>query len=205
MIQRRNAGLPVLPRLRDDVRGMTLVEFGLVLPVFFLMLFGLFDLGQMMYARAMLAGAVEEAGRAASLEIRDVGAADDRVEQAVQRVAPGARVRPTRVSYYDFADIARPERWNDQNRNGTCDNRESYTDENGNGRWDADIGVTQTGTNAGGAGDVVLYTVSITYDRLFKVPFLPGSTQQTLSATTVKKNQPFADQTRYGSAAGVCA
>ena len=44
----------------------------------------------------------------------------------------------------------------------------------------------------------------MTYDRLFKVPMLGGDDAMTLVASSVKKNQPFADQEGYGSTAGTC-
>jgi hypothetical protein len=119
----------------------------------------------------------------------------------VQKIAPGAKVTTSRVSYYDFADIGRAEAWNDRNGNGTCDHNESYTDENGNGQWDADIGVSGNG----GADDVVMYTVTVQYDRLFKMPLTPGETTRTITATAVRKNQPYANQDGYGHEAGTCA
>jgi hypothetical protein len=65
---------------------------------------------------------------------------------------PGVTVTSTRKAYYDFTDIGRAEKWTDSNNNRVCDNGEPYTDENGDGSWNADIGEAGNGD----AGDVIL-------------------------------------------------
>jgi hypothetical protein len=53
---------------------------------------------------------------------------------------------------------------------------------------------------------VVIYTVDVTYPRLFGMPLVAGGVRdRTISASVVRKNQPFADQKRYGEDAGSCA
>lgn len=187
--------------IRSNRDGATIMEFGLIAPVFMMLLLGLFDLGQMGYTKAVLTGAANEAARLSSLETGDTAAADAKVTSIVRDVAPSATVVASRVSYYDFNDVGRAETWNDQDNNGTCNNGETYSDENGNEQWDADVGISGNG----GASDVVLYNVVVSYDPLFPNPFLAGgSSKRTLSASAVKKNQPFADQDAPGSAAGSC-
>lgn len=188
-------------RLFEESFGASAVEFALVAPLFITMLIGLFDVGQMVYAKSVLSGAVQKAARDSSLETSDTTRADTVVRDIVGHILPSSAIITTRVSYYDFADIGRKERWNDSNNNGTCDNGESYVDENRNGSWNSDIGVSGNG----GAGDVVLYTVTANYPPIFKIPFAPYNwNQRVLRATAVKKNQPFADQTRYGASSGTC-
>ena len=184
-----------------DESGTTVMEFGLMITVFMTLILGLFDLGQLAYAQAILNGAAQEAARESSLETGDTDSADATVTDLVRTVAPDAVVDSSRVSYFDFNDIARPESWNDADNDGDCNDGEAYTDENGNGQWDADIGVSGNG----GAGDVVIYTVNVSFDRLFPNPFYGGGTnKRTLTASAVKKNQPYANQIGYGSAAGSC-
>lgn len=204
-----------LHRLLRSQRGIAATEFGLIAPVFFLFVFGMFHLGHMVYAKAVFEGAVERAARESSLETADTTAADAMVKALIKPLLPGVTLQTTRTSYYDFADIARPEKWTDNKGkdkfgnwinypgrdNGVCDQGEAYIDENGSGQWESDIGV---GGN-GGAGDVILYTVKATYTPLFRVPFLPAQwTDKQLVATAVKKNQPFAAQVKYSSTAGTC-
>lgn len=191
----RNARVP-------DQAGVAALEFGLIAPVFCVLLLGLFDLGQTVYAKSVLEGAVQRAGRSSSLEAADTSVADAQVSAQVLPVVPNATIKSERKSYFDFADIGRAEAWNDADGNGACGNGETFTDENHSGRWDADIGVSGNG----GAGDVVIYTVTLSYRPLFRIPFLPKQWgERKLSASTVRKNQPFSDQTSYGSEAGVCA
>lgn len=193
--------LTLLRRCRDDRDGVTAVEFAMAGPVLIVLLLGIFDIGHMTYLNAALHGAVQRVARNSALEAADTKTQDDYVTKAVQQVSPGADVVASRKSYYDFNNIDRPEPWNDANNNGTCDNSESYTDENKNGQWDADVGKSGNG----GANDVVVYTVAVTYTPLFPIPGLTDSkNQRTLSASAVKKNQPFALQNAVGSAAGVC-
>ena len=159
------------------------------------------DLGHMAYATAVLNGAVQDAGRSSALETADTDEADKFVSDSIKAVIPGAQLSSSRVSYFDFDDIGRGEGLNDINSNSQCDPGETYTDENRNGEWDADIGV---GGN-GGANDVVIYTVTVDYTPIFRIPFLPDSwSERELEATTVKKNQPFSNQNDYGSTSRSC-
>lgn len=190
-----------LRALQQDEQGTTVMEFGLMATVFVTLLLGLFDLGQLAYTQSVLNGAVQTAARSSSLESGNTSTADVEVQDIVRLTAPDAVVTTSRVSYFDFDDIERAESWNDSDSSGICDNGESYSDENGNGQWDEDIG----SDGNGGASDVVVYTVSVSYDPLFPNPFIPGgSDKRTLTSSTVKKNQPFADQTSYGATAGTC-
>lgn len=188
--------------LLKDQSGSAVMEFGLVVTVFITMMLGMMDIGQAAYTQAVLNGAAQEVARAAALETRDVALADAKLEKIVQRVAPGAKLTPKRVSYYDFGDINRSESFRDTNGDGVCNNDENYDDENGNGQWDEDIGVEGNGN----ASDVVVYTVSAEYKPLFAIPFYDDAdSKRTLSATFVKKNQPFERQESYGNTVAVCS
>lgn len=186
--------------LRAASDGVTAVEFALVAPIFLMMMFGLYDLGQMVFGKIQLQGVVQDAARSSSLETANTAEADAKVLEGVRKVLPGATIESKRQSYYDFTDIARPEKWDDTNKNGTCDNGETFVDENRTGTWEPDVGRDSNG----GAGDVVLYTVTVTYKRVFPVPFWGSGAERTMVATAVKKNQPFAAQQALGSSVGKC-
>lgn len=188
--------------LLDDREGATIVEFAIVLPMFMVLLIGILDIGQMVYGKSVLTGAVHRAARASATETRNIAQADAGVLATIRPVLPGVTIKTSRTSYYDFADIGRPEKWNDDNGNSRCDDDEVFTDENRNGQWDEDIGKQN---DAGTANDVIIYRVTASFEPMFKVPLLPGSwSDRTLMATAVIKNQPFGNQTDYGSAAGNC-
>lgn len=191
----------LLLRLLRREQGTAVTEFGLIAPVFFLLLIGLYDITHMTYARSVFAGAVERAARESSLETGDIDEADQIVDDSIRPILPNVVLTSERSSYFDFADIGRPEQFDDENGNNVCDDDESFVDENRSGGWDADIGTAGNG----GANDVVVYTVTATYEPLFRVPFMPASwNDRTMTATAVKKNQPFGDQPAYATTAGTC-
>jgi hypothetical protein len=65
-------------------------------------------------------------------------------------------VRIETLVYGDSDDIGKPEPFADDNAAGIHDAGESYTDVNGNGTWDANMGEA----GLGGPGDIVLYRVT---------------------------------------------
>lgn len=189
-------------RLRRDARGVTVIEFALVAPVMLLLLMGLSDLAYQSYVQAMLTGALQKAGRDST--IQGAGTKGSQIDATVMKwvrsVAANATYVSSRKSYATFGSI-KPEAFVDSNGNNVCDANESFTDINGNNSWDRDPGVT----GQGGANDVVLYKVTVTYPRLFPLAGLIGwpSTQQ-VSASTILKNQPWAAQNAYTPQPGVC-
>lgn len=56
--------------------GQSLVEFALVLPVFLLVLFGLIDVGRLVYMNSVLSQAAREGARVAAVEAGWVGSTD---------------------------------------------------------------------------------------------------------------------------------
>ena len=195
--------IPLLTeRVFSEEKGATLMEFGIVSVVFITMLLGMMDIGQMAYTQAVLNGAAQSVSREVALENGDPDLSDAELTRLVRRVAPGATITPERKSYFDFDDIERAEQFNDADGDGFCNNDENFVDENGNGQWDEDVGVNGNG----GANDVVVYTVTASYEPLFKIPFYDNaSAKRELSATFVKKNQPFSAQNALGSTVGVCS
>jgi hypothetical protein len=183
-------------RLRHEEGGATLAEFGLVAPVLFMMLFGIFDVAHNIYTTSMVNGAMQRAARDMTIEGATLREAqvDQRVIQQVRTVVPvDADVDLEKLSYFDFNDVGQPEPFTDTNGDGRCNNGEPYEDINRNGQWDADRGAERIG----GARDVVLYTVTVTYKRLFPIYSFIGLPQTaSVKGTTVLRNQPFDQQDR---------
>ena len=103
----------------------------------------------------------------------------------------GAEVTFERKNYQTFSDVNRPEVFIDANKNGVYDNKECFDDENGNNRWDADVGAS----GQGGARDVVVYRVTVAYDELVPLSRFVGlDPKRRFSAVTTLMNQPFATQ-----------
>lgn len=186
-------------RLSRDARGVTVVEFALVFPVFVTLLMFVFDAGYYLYASSILGGEVNAQGRLATLETaNDAGrtAMDARITEQMRRVVPHGVPTYHRSSYRSYTRAQETQRtgqvgesFTDSNDNGICDNGETFIDENGNKKHDT------SDHGGGGARDVVLYTATLTYDRLFPLAGLLGwDNEVTISASTVLRNQPFGKQ-----------
>lgn len=187
-----------LRRLGRDRRGTSVTEFGLLAPVMLALWMGLGDVLYQVYLQSVLNGAVAKAGRDSGLESGATNTAtiDAKVQTSVKQVALNATFVSTRKSYDNFTEVA-PEPFTDTNGNGVRDPGECFTDVNGNGTWDADPGTT----GQGGADAVTLYTMTVTYPRLFPVAgFFGFSRNQTISASTLLKNQPYGPQSTTASA-----
>ena len=192
-----------LRRLGRDTTGVTAVEFALISPALFLVLFGIFELGYEIYAQTMLQGSIQQAARASTIEGASTRstAIDAMVTDAVHEIVPSATLAFDRKAYSNFGDVSLPEDYTDSNENGACDNGEPFEDANGNGTWDADRGIA----GLGGARDAVLYSVTVTYDRPFPLANLVPGMSRTLTTTarTVLRNQPY-DEQRSVARTGNC-
>lgn len=181
--------------LRGDSRGATIIEFAIVAPVLLMILMFLFDTSYYLYARAVLSGEMQAAGRSSALETASEeaqDALDDHVEAVVQRVVPHGTVVFSRRAYgsYERAQ-AKAEPFIDANGNGICDNGEMFEDANNNNQHDLDGGKTSQGD----AKDVTIYTATLEYDRLFPLAHMLGwSNQLSISSSTILRNQPYDKQ-----------
>ncbi|KEO91476.1 dihydrolipoamide acetyltransferase [Erythrobacter longus] len=180
--------------LRSDENGATLVEFAIVAPVLMMVIMGIFDMGHTQYTSALMNGAMQKAGR--DLTLQSAGATESAVDAAVVNqvtsvVPASAEIELVKLSHYEFEDIGEEEEYTDDNGDGECNNNEPFIDYNNNGVWDDNRGTA----GLGGAKDAVLYTVNVSYDRLFPMAGLAGLPEKVeLSASTVLRNQPYAEQ-----------
>ena len=175
---------------RNDT-GIAATEFAIIAPTFLLMLMGVFDVAYSGYIRAVLQGAVEQAGREASLETTTTTTLDARVRDSVRAIDKAGTLTTGRLYYEKYSDIAVPEDFTDANGNGRRDSGECFIDKNGNNLWDSDVGLT----GRGGAQDVVVYSASFTYSRLFPLWSLLGQPEtQVITGRTFLRNQPFSAQ-----------
>ena len=180
-------------KIRRDERGVTAIEFAMVAPVMVLMLMGLLDVGHQIFVQAVLEGEMQKAARDSALEsgVTNNATIDTRVKTAVLKVAQGATFVITRKSYSSYNDVGDPENYTDSNNNHVHDVGECFEDVNGNGQWDADLGKN----GQGGADDVVLYTMRVTYPELFPISsMVGGSADQVIQATSILRNQPYNNQ-----------
>lgn len=200
MMKKATSPFGKLARKED---GVTIVEFALVAPVLLLMLVGMLDFGLQMYARAIVDGAMQEAGRDSSLEPGGPTAdqMDTEVRGRINDLLPSANVTFTRRNYEDYSEVGVAEDFTDSNSDGVCNDNEPFEDMNGNGQWDADQGRD----GRGGASDAVLYESQTSYGRLFPIDkFMNVSPDVVIESTTILRNQPYSDQGERIAEVGYC-
>jgi Flp pilus assembly protein TadG len=183
-------------RIVGDQRGTTIIEFAVVAPVLLMIIMGGMEIGHLGYVKGITRAALQVAARDSGLESNSSSqnAVDAALRDRIKTVIPNASISIQRRCYTDFTDVNTPEDFNDSNGNGLYDPNECFTDMNGNARWDADRGRSNS---QGGADDVVLYTVSVSYNKIFPLWKLIGQpSTNVISAETTLRNQPFGVQSQ---------
>ncbi len=183
--------------LAADRRGASAVEFALVAPTLVLLLLGILEFSLLMAAEVTLSNAVAEVAR---FGITGQTGTDktreelirEQVEQAAEGLFDSSLLEFETLVYPDFSSVGRPEPFNDENGNGMRDPGESYEDLNGNGQWDADMGVP----GAGGPDDIVLYRVRYPWRLMIPVfrPFFPPDGEVEIEASLAVRNEPFPEE-----------
>jgi Flp pilus assembly protein TadG len=182
-------------RLKRDQRGITLVEFAIISGPLILILMALGDLGYSSYLRAVTQGVLDRAARAASVGTMNADQVKTYIETQMQAIAPKNAPPPvvSTQSYYKFSRVGKPERIvSDTPPLGSYNSGDCYEDANNNGKYDLDRGAVGLGS----ADDTVLYSVTLNAPRLFPMAKILGwSSTQSFTATTIIRNQPWANQT----------
>lgn len=178
------------PSLTHDRRGATVLEFALVIPVVCTLLAAGFELGFRVYLTAVVQGALLEASRRASVGDATELIIEQIIKDRVGVLSNGSNVKETKKeNFYNFSNVGKPEKLKfDKNGNGSYDASEDcYEDANNNGSYDY-------GSNSGlgTADDIIRYTVKVEYPNIMPVRRMLGwGTKQTITASTVLRNQPF--------------
>lgn len=183
----------MLRRLLGEARGATIVEFAIITIPLTVMMCGLFDLGYRQYVAVQLQDALDQAARQVTVGTGTTTAKINQIVTAkIRPVANNATVTVAPVSYDSFAHVGKPEPiTTDTAPLGKYNAGDCFLDINGNGVWDADAGETGTG----GSDDIVVYTATVTYPAIMPMYGLLGwSKTETVSSTTMMKNQPYASQ-----------
>lgn len=190
------SNMPFLNRLgfESDERGTAITEFGLIAPVFLLLMLGSLDLAHTLYMQSVIQGVVQKAARDSTLESGQEdaiqAAINQNIEDQVRRLAANAEVSIRRRNFYTYTKAAQAiaEPFNDNNDNGLCDDGEPFQDNNANHVRDADGG----DEGQGGTQATVVLTVDVNYPRFFPLDKMIGASGMVhLSAKTVLANQPY--------------
>ncbi len=190
----------LLKRLRQEDRGSSIIEFAIVAPVLLTIIMGLLDFSYQLYTKAVFEGVLQKAARDATLEDSATVASstliDTKVKNAFKDVngtVTDSSFTFTRRNFKDFSNAGKMEP--STGPGGRCapplgGTTYTYVDLNNSNSWDDGALDGQ-----GGANDVVLYTATVSYRSLFPVNSLFGASAiQTIRASTVLRNQPYADQ-----------
>ena len=172
-----------------DTGGATIVEFAFVAPILVMTLLGLFDLGYKSYVASNLQGALHEAARMGTVGDKTTAQIDTHIQNRLREFSRGATITITHKSYLDFSGVQVPETiTNDTVPIGSYNVGDCYQDANANGVYDTDRGRSGMGSSE----DVLHYSITMTYPRLFPLTKLMGlSNTDTVTSSTVFRNQPY--------------
>jgi hypothetical protein len=185
------AGHPPRPEVMGD-SGKAIVEFALIAPIFLGMVLSILEFSGIMFVQTLLEGGAREASRYGITGQQPDGVSRDAmILQIVGENSFGIidmdDLEMETLVYDSFSAVGQPEPFIDENDNDAYDDGEVYTDSNGNGSWDDDMGAA----GLGGPGDVVVYRMS--YDWPIMIPlFQPFfGDHVTLEANIAVRNEPF--------------
>ncbi len=178
-------------RRNDD--GSAAIEFSFTAPLLIATIVGIMEFSMILFLNSVLEGSLRDAARFGITGFTPTGVNRedviiDKVQSATMGLVPITASNITTLAYSDFSEVGQPEPYIDDNpANGMYDAGESFTDVNGNGQWDADMGTP----GLGGACDVVVYRVETQWSLMLGL--LASSVGQTidLKASTAVRNEPY--------------
>lgn len=191
----------IIPRLRKDKKGITVVEFALISPVLMLLVCGTMEICYDLYQRSVVQGVVQRAARKAAVGGLTSAGVDNYIKDKVRPVLPdSSRDDPNAIaivkkSYYNFSNVNKKEKLTQDL--GTIDVYDSTTDcyEDANRNGNYDTGASAGSNGLGSADDIVYYEVTTTTPRLFPVVEMMGFSENiSITTKTVIRNQPFGTQ-----------
>jgi hypothetical protein len=176
-------------------RGVTAVEFAFVLPILMFFTVGIMEFSTMFMAQNMLENAVNTASREGKTGFVKTGMSRDAyllelVQNKIDGLMDPSKVTMESQVYEALDQVGEPEPFTDKvPKNGAYDPGEVFTDMNGNGEWDPDMGTEGLGTH----GDVVVYT--ITYPWQVMTPMIAeifgNDGIVPLTSRILVKNEPY--------------
>lgn len=187
-----------LRRFRRSDDGAAALEFALVLPPLCLILVGMFEVALLMFTQASMEGALREAARFGMTgSVEDPADREEQILAIVDKYTFGMvdtdEMVTTLLVYESFGDVNQPEPFTDNNGNGTfeagIDGFDADDDINGNGQWDGDMGIE----GVGDSDQVVEYTVEYDWQTMtpFMAQFIGDDGTVHLTARVVIRNEPW--------------
>lgn len=185
----------LLKRLVRREDGGAFIEFAFIMPVVLVLMLGMLEVAMILLVSVLLDAGVRQSSRFGITGFTLGGQSrEDQILAIIEDTTIGLvdmeEVQIDVLVYPSFIEVGQPEPYtDDMPANGQYDEGEEFTDINGNGSWDEDMGTS----GAGGPGEVVVY--SVRYDwplltgYLFDV-FGAGGTVP-LGASIAVRNEPF--------------
>lgn len=180
-----------------DESGTAALEFALIAPVVFLLLLGIIELSMVMLTTSVMESATVNTARLGKTGY--VAANTTRQQEIINSVKnrTAGLLDPNKITitsqvYTNLAQVGKPEPCI-KPPVAPCTGTPgvNFTDINGNGVWDADMGLA----GLGNPGDIVVYTVSYPWEMM--TPMLRNLMGTngviTLQSRSVVKNEPYDD------------
>jgi Flp pilus assembly pilin Flp len=186
----------MLRRFPRANEGVSAIEFAVVAPVLLLLIFGIVEFAMIMLVANIMENATSISSRLGKTGYSASGQSRaDTIRASVIARAGGLvdadQLVITSKFYKQFDQINNAEPWNDSNGNGLAEVGE-YTDINGNGQYDTDMGLA----GYGNAEDIVVYTISYPWGIMTPIMReIIGNAQGQfpIIARAVVKNEPYDD------------
>jgi len=182
-----------LSKVRRNDDGSAAIEFSFTAPLLILTIVAIMEFSMILFLNAVLEGSLRDAARFGITGFTPTGVNRedvivDKVQSATLGLVPITAANITTLAYSDFSEVGQPEPYIDDNpANGQYDTGESFTDVNGNGQWDADMGTP----GLGGACDVVVYRVETQWSLMLGLLASSVGQDVALTASTAVRNEPY--------------
>ena len=184
----------VFRRFNCDERGSTLMEFAFGAPVLATVVIASMEFGIVMLTNTLMESSLREAARFGITGQQVAGKTRlERIIEIIDERTLGLidmnEADVQTLVYPSFSDVGRGVDYVDGNANGQYDVGETFTDENGNGTWDADVGTAGSGES----GDIVAYRLKYDWQTMtpFASHFIGNGGALRLTASIVVRNEPW--------------
>jgi Flp pilus assembly pilin Flp len=181
-------------RFFNTTCGSTVIEFAVLAPMLFLLLVGTVETGLVLFTNSVLEGATTVASRVGKVGTTVSGQTREQyIRNRILQLSGGYlnpnKLTVTTLAYSSFTNVGKPEPCITPS---PCPGTPGvhFTDINGNGTWDADMGRS----DAGGGGDVVLYRVSYPWSLftpMVRTVLGDGNGNIVLTAVSTVRNEDF--------------
>ncbi|MEM8799507.1 MAG: TadE family protein [Pseudomonadota bacterium] len=182
----------ILRHIRLGNQGSAAIEFAFIVPIFLLLVFGLYEVGYFFFAKNVLERSVRNAARQGITGYVPCGMSRQAfitqiIDQAMLGFSGVENREVTQKVYPSFDTVGEGEPFEDDNGDGKRNGGEEFTDVNGNGLYDEDLGEA----GLGGPGDIVLYSAEYEVDTIvsFANGILGGNDTITLVASVAVRNE----------------